>query len=104
MQFQSPDIKDAEIARHSFDAQWIAHFRRIYKKRVSCKEQSSDINMMYYYYKYDASAYCSEDQMQFTTAIFVPGAHYEVHLIAVTHEHIVTCHIVTLLHMSTVCT
>ena len=38
-------------------------------------------------YKNDVSAYCSEDQMQFTTAIFVPGVHYEVHLIAVTHEH-----------------
>ena len=48
-------------------------------------------------YKYDVSAYCSEDQMQFTTAIFVPGAHYEVHLIAVTHEH---CYTVTLLHVT----
>ena len=80
MQFQSPDIKDAEILlMHSelpiFDA-FI---------RSRCRANSKQ-----YKYKYDVSAYCSEDQMQFTTAIFVPGAHYEVHLIAVTHEHCYT--------------
>ena len=86
MQFQSPDIKDAEIAQHTFDAHCTA---------MNCPFsthlwEAGVVQTASKRYKDDVSAYCSEDQMQFTTAIFVPGVHYEVHLIAVTHEHCYT--------------